>query len=64
MWAIWHLDQRMNARGVAVDLKLAQGAVDATKAAKKRMSERTLELTEDIVESTTQRDRLLAYIET
>lgn len=64
MWAIWHLDQRMNARGVAVDLKLAQGAVDATKAAKKRMSERTLELTEDIVESTTQRDRLLAYMET
>jgi DNA polymerase bacteriophage-type len=64
MWAIWHLDQRMNARGVAVDLKLAQGAVDATKAAKKRMAKRTMELTEDIVESTTQRDRLMRYMET
>ena len=30
MWAAWHLDQRMNARGVAVDLELAAGAVEAT----------------------------------
>lgn len=62
MWAMWHLDQRMNQRGVAVDLKLAQGAIDATGLAKKRMGDRTEELTDGAVERTTQRDRLLAYM--
>jgi DNA polymerase len=62
MWAMWHLDQRMNARGVAVDLALAKGAVEATTRAKKRMADRTSELTEGAVERTTQRDRLLAYM--
>jgi len=63
MWAFWHLDQRMNARGVAVDLLLAQQCVKATTAAKKRMGDRTAELTDNEVERTTQRDRLLAYME-
>ena len=63
MWAFWHLDQRMNARGVAVDLLLAEECVKATTLAKKRMAARTAELTEDEVQSTTQRDRLLAYME-
>ena len=62
MWSVWHLDQRMNARGVAVDLALAKGAVEATTKAKKRMADRTEELTEGAVERTTQRDRLLAYM--
>jgi DNA polymerase bacteriophage-type len=62
MWSLWHLDQRMNARGVAMDLKLAQGAVDATSKAKARMADRTEELTLGVVERTTQRDRLLAYM--
>jgi DNA polymerase bacteriophage-type len=62
MWSLWHLDQRMNARGVAMDLKLAQGAVDATTKAKARMADRTEELTLGMVERTTQRDRLLAYM--
>jgi DNA polymerase len=51
----------MNARGVAVDLKLAQGAVDATKKAKKLLADRTVELTEGDVNSTTQVARLRAY---
>jgi DNA polymerase len=62
MWAIWHLDQRMNTRGVAMDLKLAQGAVDATTKAKNKMAQRTEEMTDGEVERTTQRDRLLAYM--
>jgi len=62
MWAIWHLDQRMNARGVAMDLKLAQGAVDATTKAKRRMAKRTEELTDGEVETTQQRNRMLAYM--
>jgi len=63
MWAFWHLDQRMNARGVAMDLKLAQGAVDATTKAKKRMAARTVELSEGEVETTQQVARLRAYME-
>lgn len=62
MWAFWHLDQRMNARGVAVDLKLAASAIAATTAAKQRMGDRTSELTHHQVERTTQRDKLLAYM--
>ena len=62
MWAFWHLDQRMNARGVAMDLKLAQGAVDATTIAKTALAARTAELTDNSVETTQQRDRMLAYM--
>jgi DNA polymerase len=62
MWSIWHLDQRMNERGVAVDLELARGALEATTKAKVRMKARTAELTDDEVESTTQVARLRAYM--
>ncbi len=62
MWSIWHLDQRMNERGVAVDLELARGALEATTKAKVRMKARTSELTDDEVESTTQVARLRAYM--
>lgn len=62
MWAMWHLDQRMNMRGIGVDLKLAEEAIKATTAAKQRMADRTMELTDGEVERTTQRDRLLAYM--
>ncbi len=63
MWAFWHLDQRMNARGIAVDLKLAESIVKAAEKAKQSMSDRTVILTDGEVERTTQRDRLLAYME-
>lgn len=62
MWAFWHLDQRMNARGVAMDLKLAAGAVEATTKAKRRMAARTAELTDNQVDTTQQRNRMLAYM--
>lgn len=63
MWAMWHLDQRMNCeRGVQVDLALCHGAVTATTGAKAALRRRTAELTNGAVEATTQRDRLLAYM--
>lgn len=72
MWAVWALDYRMNHRGVAMDLELAQGAVDATTKAKRQLAARTAKLSkiqasglegdESAVEATTQRDRLLAYM--
>src|SRR5882672_6834685 len=68
MWRTWHLDQKMNAKGVAVDLELCAGALDATNKAKKKLGDRTAEITTDPltgeaeVERTTQRNRLLAYM--
>jgi DNA polymerase bacteriophage-type len=72
MWAFWHLDQRMNARGVAIDGRLADAIIKATTRAKAQLARRTaklskinklgLEETEGAVERTTQRARLLAYL--
>lgn len=62
MWAFWHLDQRMNRRGVAMDLKLAETALAAATKAKKRLKDKTTDMTLGVVESTTQRNRLLAYM--
>jgi DNA polymerase len=67
MWSLWALDQRMNDRGVAFDTQFAAEAVALTDAAKRALAERTKELTYDeilehsSVESTTQRNRLIAY---
>lgn len=68
MWRVWHLDQKMNKRGVKMDLKLAAGAVAATTRAKKRLAGRVQDITEyDEMEgagvaAATQRDRLLSYM--
>jgi DNA polymerase len=48
MWRIW---------------PLCEGAMEATEKAKRRLKDRTGELTENLVEATTQRNRLLAYME-
>jgi DNA polymerase len=62
MWDVWHLDQRMNEQGVRMDLQLCQGAVNATTRAKRKLADRTEDMTLGVVESATQRDRLLAYM--
>lgn len=59
---LWHLDQRINDRGFAVDVDFAEAAVRATTAEKKRLSDRTQALTDGMVDRTTQRDRLLVYL--
>ncbi len=60
--ALWHLDQKINDRGVAVDLELANAAITAVAMAQAELSERTSELTFGYVESTTQRDALLKHM--
>jgi DNA polymerase len=62
LWAGWHLNERMNDRGVGVDLELCEGAKELTAIAKERMSDRTLTLTQLEVERTTQVARLRAYM--
>ena len=65
---LWVLDQKINDRGVAVDLALAGAAVRATDLAKKGLKAKTQELTGfdpetgQGLESTTQRDAFLKYL--
>lgn len=60
--ALWHLDQKINARGFSVDLELARSAVAAVESAQRSLAARTAEITNGQVGAATQRDKLLKYI--
>jgi DNA polymerase len=60
--ALWHLDQRINDRGVAVDLELAEAAIDAVAREQKRLKREVVEATDGLVVSASKRDQLLAFI--
>jgi len=60
--SLWHLDQQINDRGFAVDRVLAAAAREAVDAEKILLARRTQAITREVVESTTQRDKLLGYI--
>jgi len=59
---LWHLDQRINRRGMCVDVELARAAVLAVEKAQKELASRTVEMTDGQVASTTQRDALLLHV--
>lgn len=59
---LWRLDQRINERGVRVDLDLARSAVAATEREQLRLSQQASGMTHGLVESATQRDALLRHI--
>jgi DNA polymerase len=59
---LWHLDIAINYRGVKVDQDLARAAVRAASRSLGKLAERTAEITDGAVASTTQRDATLAYI--
>lgn len=61
-FALWCLDQRINRRGVCIDVEFAKAAVRAADRAKDALAIRARELTSGEVESTTQRDSLLDHI--
>ena len=60
--ALWHLDQRINDRGVAVDLDLAHAAIAAVDREQKRLKHEVQELTDGLVQNVSKRDQLLAFI--
>ena len=60
--ALWHLDQRINDRGFAVDLDLARAAIDAVGDEQERLREETRLATEGYVSSPSKRDQLISYI--
>lgn len=59
---LWHLDQKINDRGFAVDLDLAHAALRAVNLEQIKLKEVTSEMTDGEVGSTTQRDVLLDHI--
>jgi DNA polymerase len=59
---LWHLDQRINDRGVAVDVQLAEAAIDAVAREQKRLKAEVVEATDGLVTNVSRRDALLAFI--
>lgn len=60
--ALWHLDQRINDRGVAVDTDLAVAAIAAVAVEQKRLKAEVNEQTDGLVTNASQRDNMLAFI--
>ena len=60
--ALWHLDQRINDRGVAIDLDLVHAAIRAVERAQRVLAHRTNELTNGAVQAATQRDAMLRHM--
>lgn len=60
--ALWHLDQRINDRGVAIDLELAECAVNAVDAAQVGLRDQCVAMTNGEVESATKRDALIEHV--
>lgn len=59
---LFHLDAKINERGICIDLDLAQSAVAAVDRAQRALAEQCVELTDGEVGSATQRDALLAHL--
>ena len=59
---LWQLDQRINDRGVAIDLHLARCAIGAFHRASRSLANRSAALTGGQVTSTTQRQKLLDFL--
>lgn len=60
--ALWHRDQRINDRGVFMDVQLAEAAVTAVEMEQKVLAKRTRKLTDNEVQAATQRDAMLKHI--
>ena len=59
---LWHLDQRINDRGIAVDVGLAHAALRAFERTSRSLAFRSGRLTNGAVGSLTQRAKLLEYL--
>lgn len=60
----WRKDAEINRRGVAVDGAFIDATIAMTEDRKQELSKKTAEATDGVVEKTTQRNRLLEYINT
>lgn len=60
--ALWHLDQNVNRRGMCMDTELAEAAVRAVDLAQIELKQRTVDITNGEVESSTKRDSMLEHV--
>ncbi|HGD3513436.1 TPA: DNA polymerase [Klebsiella aerogenes] len=60
--ALWHRDQRINDRGVCMDVQLAQAAIEAVDLEQKRLAKCTQVMTDGEVQAATQRDAMIKHI--
>ena len=61
--ALWLLDQKINDRGIAIDVELAKAALRAFQRSTRSLAERTRVLTDGAVGSLTQRDKFMSHLE-
>jgi len=59
---LWALDQKINERGVMLDIDLAHAAIRASERAQKQLAKQAHEMTSGAVTSANQRDRMLEHI--
>lgn len=59
---LWHLDQRINDRGLPVDVRLAKALAELCDNELERLNGELAELTDGAVTANTQRDRTLAWL--
>lgn len=59
---LWRLDQRINERGIRIDLDLVRAALAATDVAREALAAEATEATDGAMRATTQRDVLLKYL--
>lgn len=60
---LWRIDQKINDRGIPMDIEFAEAAVREAEVEKESLDILTLKQTKGQVERATQRDKLKAYIE-
>lgn len=59
---LWRLDQRINDRGMCIDLDLVRSAIRAVDKQQRLLAARTVRITNGEVTAATQRDKMLAHI--
>lgn len=59
---LWQLDQKINDRGVAIDMELVTAAIAAVNQTQKQLADDTQELTDGAVGAATQRDAVMRYV--
>jgi DNA polymerase len=60
--ALWHLDQKINDRGVCVDLDLVHSAIETVAKEQAVLKDTAQDMTAGWLESTTKRDKMLEYV--
>lgn len=60
--ALWHLDQKMNTRGVCIDTELVKQAIVTADRTKATLAEEAQDLTDGAIAATTQRNVLLELL--